>query len=112
MRLAPVAELPPLREDPEGVWRVGRTRVTLDTVLHAYNNGASPEGIREAFDTLQLSDIYGVIAYYLRHRDEVDEYLRQVRELEEQMRLEGERRHPSAGLRERLLARRTRAEAA
>ncbi len=102
-----VAELPPLREGDHGVLRVGETRVTLDTVVRAYENGATPEEIAEAYSTLSLGDIYAVIGYYLRHRDEVSAYLERRRQFAEEMRREGERRHPREGLRERLLARGT-----
>ena len=105
-RLVPMPELPPLREDPPGVWRVGGTRVTLDTVVLAFDQGASPEEITEAYDTLQLPDVYGAIAYYLRHREDVRAYLQQRDALAEEMRRESERRHPREGVRERLLARR------
>ena len=35
----------PLRLDTQGTIRVGRSRVTLDTVIAAYHQGASPETI-------------------------------------------------------------------
>ena len=34
----------PLRTDADGVVRVGRTRVTLDTVVAAFEEGATAEG--------------------------------------------------------------------
>jgi uncharacterized protein (DUF433 family) len=65
----------PFREEPVGVMRVGKTRVSLDTVVYAYRQGYSPEQIIEQYDALELADVYGGIAYYLRHRREVDQYL-------------------------------------
>jgi uncharacterized protein (DUF433 family) len=71
----------PLRFEDSGTVRVGNTRVTLDTIIYAYKGGDSPERIAEGFDTVPLADIYAVINYYLRHREEVEAYLeRQERE--------------------------------
>ncbi len=66
----------PLRADEHGSIRVGGTRVLLELVVHAYESGATPQQIAERFDTLELADVHAVIAYYLRHRSEVEEYLR------------------------------------
>jgi uncharacterized protein (DUF433 family) len=96
----------PLHKDVDGVFRVGGTRVRLDTVLTAFDQGGTPEQIAFKYPSLHLSDIYAVIAYYLQHRDEVEEY-RAVRRLEIQVAdQEVEARFPSNGVRERLLARR------
>ncbi len=65
----------PLQQDEHGTIRVGNTRVTLELVLHAHQSGASAEEIARRFDTLDIADVHAVIAYYLRHRPEVDEYL-------------------------------------
>ncbi|MBM3993252.1 MAG: DUF433 domain-containing protein [Planctomycetes bacterium] len=66
----------PLRMDESGAIRVGSSRVTLDVVLADYQSGMSPEDIVGQLDTLDLADVHAAIAYYLRHRAEVDEYLR------------------------------------
>jgi uncharacterized protein (DUF433 family) len=68
-------EAPPLRIDEAGAIRVGKTRVLLVLVLRAYLRGETPEEIVQAYDTLDLADVYAVIAYYLRHRAELDKYL-------------------------------------
>jgi uncharacterized protein (DUF433 family) len=105
MSLEIVADPLPLKEDASGVVRIGNTRVSLDTVIAAYLEGAIPEEIAEQFTTLQLSDIYAAITYYLNHRSEVDEYLRRRHERREKVRQENEARANPSGLRERLLAR-------
>ncbi len=69
------SETPPLRQDEDGSIRVGQTRVLLEIVIHAFQNGASPETIVQQYPALKLPDVYGVIAYYLRHRAEIDTYL-------------------------------------
>jgi uncharacterized protein (DUF433 family) len=96
----------PLEEDAHGVVRVGGTRVPLESVLHLFNRGASPEAIARSFSTLELADIYTVIGYYLRHRPEVDVYLKRVAEEEEEILREIESRPGYREVRERLLARR------
>jgi uncharacterized protein (DUF433 family) len=97
----------PLAVDKSGVIRVGGTRVTLDSVIYAFDEGATAEEIALRYPTLRLVDIYAVITYYLLHQDEVKEYLRQEEERDEQARKENEARYNLVGIRERLLARRT-----
>jgi uncharacterized protein (DUF433 family) len=69
------AESPPLREDASGALRVGASRVLLELVIRAFQDGATPEAIVQRYSTLALPDVYAVIAYYLRHRSEVEGYL-------------------------------------
>ncbi|HEX5758385.1 MAG TPA: DUF433 domain-containing protein [Thermoanaerobaculia bacterium] len=102
---ATLAEPVPLAVDADGVIRVGGTRVTLDTLVGVYSQGSTPEEIAEAFDVLRLDDVYAVITYYLRHREEVEEYLRRREAEAEKIRGEVEALWPQDGLRERLLAR-------
>lgn len=59
-----------------GYWIAG-TRVSLDSVVYAFLDGLSPESIAESFDTLTLEEIYGALAFYLGHREDVNTYLRQ-----------------------------------
>ncbi len=100
------AEAPPLHMDADGVVRIAGTRVALDTVIGAYQDGATAEEIAQSYDSLDVGDIYVIIGYYLRHRPEVDEYLLRRREASEQVRREIDQKQPSNALRERLLARR------
>jgi uncharacterized protein (DUF433 family) len=57
------------------VLRVGGTRVTVDTVVHAYASGASAEEIALAYDSLVLVDVHAVISFYLSNREPVEAYL-------------------------------------
>ena len=88
-------DAPPLRRDEGGAIRVGRSRISLDLVVEQYENGMTPEDMVRAYDTLVLTDVYAVIAYYLRHRDEVRAYLKGRQEeadaLEAQIEAEGPR---------------------
>ena len=65
----------PLSMDQAGVIRVGDTRVSLDSVIYAFNEGATAEEIAQQYTTLNLADIYAVISYFLQNPDEVAEYL-------------------------------------
>src|SRR5690349_20686887 len=106
MSLAVASEPIPLSTDADGVVRIGGTRVTLDTLVAAYREGATAEAIAEQYPSLQLDQVYTVIGYYLRHQSEVDAYLQQRRQEAAQVRQENETRFPSLGIRDRLLARR------
>ena len=107
MSLALTADPPPLKADPYGVVRVGGTRVTLDTVVGAYDAGATPEEIVLRYDSLRLEDVYSVLGYYLRHRAEVDTYLAERRRRGAERRAEADARMPWSEVRARLLARRS-----
>lgn len=101
----------PLRADERGTLRVGESRVTLDTLINEYENGADPESIVHAYPSLRLADVYAVIAYYLRHQDTVNDYLRTRQAEAAALRQEIESRQPdNAGLRAKLLGRRDRQE--
>lgn len=106
MTLTITTETVPLVTDVNGVVRVGKTRVTLDTVISAFLDGATAEEITYQYPSLDLADVYSVIGYYLRRRAEVDAYLQQRQEQAEKIRKQNESRFDPSGIRERLLARR------
>lgn len=108
MSLAVGPEPVPLETDKDGVMRVGGTRVTLDTVVAAFREGSTAEEISHQYPTLRLADVYSVISYYLRHQTEVDAYLGDRLRRGAEVRRENEARLDPAGLRNRLLARRSR----
>jgi uncharacterized protein (DUF433 family) len=104
-----LAEAPPLVEDVEGAVRVGGSRVLLELVIRAFQDGATPEAIVQRYETLALPDVYAVVAYYLRHPDDVDAYLsRRERKAEEVRRRIESRQGDLSEVRARLLARRQR----
>jgi uncharacterized protein (DUF433 family) len=96
----------PLAEDANGVVRVAGTRVTLDTVVAAFNQGATAEEIAAQYPSVQLADVYAVIGYYLRCKKDVDAYLGRRQEEREATRQENTTRFDPRGVRDRLLARR------
>jgi len=69
------AEAPPLRRDESGALRVGSSRVLFELVIRAFQDGATAETIVQRYGTLTLADVYGSIAYYLRHRASAEAYL-------------------------------------
>ncbi len=86
----------PLRTDQDGVIRVGHTRVTLMTLVGCYRRGDTPEEIHDGFPSVSLADVYAVLAYYLAHRAEVDEYIHQLEAEAERWRQAHEADNPQA----------------
>lgn len=70
-----------VRTDSSGAMRVGDTRVSLDSIVAAFESGHSPETIHEQFPALTLEAVYGAIAYYLANTAEVGAYLDRQEEL-------------------------------
>ena len=104
MTLAITAQPVPLRADAQGTIRVGQTRVSLDLVVVAFQQGASAEEIVQAWPTLDLGDVYAVLAFYLHNQAAVDAYLTEQQREAEAIRQEiTARQHPDP-LRARLLA--------
>ena len=95
-----------LTKTEAGVIRIGDSRVSLDTVIVAFGQGATPEQIVEDYDSLELGEVYAVISYYLQNREEVENYLAKRKVQRERLRREIESRSNPQGIRERLLARR------
>src|SRR5437588_9697076 len=96
----------PLRVDEGGAIRVGNSRVSFDLIVEQYENGMAPEDMARAYDTLVLADVHAVIAYYLRHRDEVRAYLKRRAIEAETLRAKIEAERPRVS-RAELLARRS-----
>lgn len=95
----------PLQSDDDGVVRVAGTRVTLDTVVAAFQNGATPETVVDQYPSLRLDDVYSILGYFLRHREQVERYLTGRRSAGEATRQQNEARFPPSGTRDRLMAR-------
>lgn len=102
----PIALPVPLRQEPDGAIRVGRSRVLLELVIEAFRGGATPEAIVQSYDTLRLADVYAVISYYLANPGPIDEYLRQREDEAKVIRAKIEAAQgPKDNLREILLTR-------
>jgi uncharacterized protein (DUF433 family) len=111
MTLEVVAETAPLKANQDGVILVGQTRVTLDTVVAVFKQGATAEEIAYRYPSLNLADVYATIAFYLNHQPEVEAYLQQRQQQSQEIRATNQAQFDPQGLRERLLARRTAQEA-
>jgi len=61
--------------ETNGNYYVAGTRISLDSIVHAFRRGESPEAICQNFELLSLEEVYGAIAYYLANQAEVDAYL-------------------------------------
>lgn len=108
MSLSSLTEIIPLEADSSGVVRVGKTRVTLDTIVAAFCEGATAEEIAHQYPSLNLADVYHVIGYYLRRTSEVEQYLRDRRTKAQAVQRENDGRFDPQGVRDRLLSRRSR----
>ena len=95
-----------LTETESGVLRIGDSRVSLDSVIVAFNQGSAPEQIVYDYDTLSLSDVYAAISYYLQNRETVDAYLAKRAKQNEKLREANDVHFGHQGIREKLLARR------
>jgi len=62
-------------EERGGNYYVSGTRVSLDSIVHAFRRGESPETICQNFELLRLEEVYGAIVYYLANQADVDAYL-------------------------------------
>jgi uncharacterized protein (DUF433 family) len=96
----------PIRVDEDGVVRIGSTRVTLDTLVRAFLDGCSPEEITSRYPSLDLAEVYAVIAHYLTHRAKIDAYLADRAAQADAIRRDIAARPAMVDVRERLLARR------
>jgi len=96
----------PLATGADGAIRVGGTRVTLDTVAEAFEQGATAEEIVQQYPSLSLADVYSVFGHLLRHPAKVAAYLSGRDRERATVRQENERRFSPVGVRARLLARR------
>lgn len=97
----------PLSTGDDGVIRVAGTRVTLDTIAEAFDEGATAEEIAQQYPSVALADIYTVVGYILRHRPDIADYLTQRAEDSATVQQRNQMRSAPQGIRARLLARRT-----
>jgi len=101
--LEPIAS--PVRYDATGAYRVGSSRVLLELVIRAFQDGATPEAIVQRYPTLALADVYSVVACYLKEPQPIDDYLAEREQLASEVK---QRVQPSeadlAGIRLRIQA--------
>ena len=100
-----------LWRDETGRIRVANCRLPLYFLIEAYHRGLRPEEMVEHYDRLRLADAYATIAYYLDHREEVDEYLTELNRRADELRREIESQPGYAERRAELLRRKAVMEA-
>ncbi|MCU1234412.1 MAG: hypothetical protein JWP63_2379 [Candidatus Solibacter sp.] len=59
----------------EGTYRIGDTRISLDSIVYLFREGMSVESMVESYPALTLEQVHGALAFYLGNQDEVDAYL-------------------------------------
>ena len=101
-----IATPPPLVTDADGAVRVTGSRLSLETLVTAFDEGATAEEIVQQYPSLSLGSVYAVIAYVLEHRATVDSYVTERRRTASELQAEVEAHTPPDGFRARLLARR------
>ena len=99
----------PLVITEQGTIRVKGSRVSLDSIIYHFKLGATAEQIVQSFPSLNLGDVYSSIAYYLAHRQQIEEYLQQqdteADALQEQLESRPSYQAEIAELRSRILSR-------
>ena len=91
--------------DKDNVARIGGTRVTLDTIVYAVNQGSTAEEISCQYPSLKIADIYNVIGYIFNHLEEVENYMIERQKQAQNIKAGVESIFKKDGIRARLLAR-------
>ena len=103
MTIALAADPVPLEKDEYDTIRVKGSRVTLDTIVAAFNKGETAQEILDGYPTLALADIYSIIGYYLHHQADVEAYLAEQDLKAREIRQKIEASYPTAQLRARMI---------
>ena len=91
----------PLRLDSDGVACVRGTRVSLDTVACAFEEGVTAEEIARQYPSVPLFDAYSVLSYYLHNWDQVEEYLKAGASERQRVQAKDKARFDPTGIRDR-----------
>ena len=59
----------------EGAYRIGDTRVSLDSLVYLFREGMSAESMVDSYPALTLEQVHGAIAFYLGNQHDIDQYL-------------------------------------
>lgn len=66
-------------EKVEDAFRIFGSRVSLDSIVHAYWNGQTAESIAQSFPGVTLEQVHGALAFYLAHQSEIEASLQIAR---------------------------------
>jgi len=98
----------PLTYEEDGTIRIQGSRVTLDSILHAFQQGATAEQIQDSSPSVTLRDVYRMISYCLEKREQVDVYLNEQTQSAQELRRFLESRPAVISFREKIRTRRMR----
>jgi uncharacterized protein (DUF433 family) len=88
--------IPPSIEERDGTYHITQSPITLAAVILRFKEGLSPETIRrDCFPALPLGKIYDVISFYLNQQEEVENYLAQLRQEEDELQQQLLASHPA-----------------
>jgi uncharacterized protein (DUF433 family) len=59
----------------EGAYRVGETRVSLDSLVFLFREGMSADSMVDSYPASTLEQVHGALAFYLANQKEIDAYL-------------------------------------
>ncbi len=79
----------------DGGYFIVATRVSLDSVVHAFLRGESAEGIQESFPALTLEQVFGALSFYLANREAIDQYLLEAKKDFETLRQQARQANPA-----------------
>jgi uncharacterized protein (DUF433 family) len=65
----------PYEEKVDGAYRIGSTRISLDSLVYLFREGMSAESMVETYPVLTLEQVHGALAFYLANQKEIDAYL-------------------------------------
>ena len=82
-------------EQREGGYYIADSRVSLESIVYAFQSGDSAEAIAESFHGLTLEQVHGALAFYLSEREKIDEYLHAGGAEFERLRSDARRRRPA-----------------
>lgn len=54
------------------------SRISLENIVLRWKRGDTPEKLHRSFPTVSLAAIYGTIAYYLSHQEDMDRFLAEL----------------------------------
>lgn len=90
-----IVAIPPAIEERDGEYFITQSDVSFAQIILRFKEGLSPEAIRrECFPSLPLVKIYSAISFYLNHREQVENYLQQIRQEEDELQQQLLTQHP------------------
>jgi uncharacterized protein (DUF433 family) len=90
-----LAAIPPSIEERNGTYYIAQSSITFTAMILRFQEGLSPETIRrDCFPSLPLAHIYSAISFYLSNQEQVDNYLKQVKQEEDELQQQLLAAHP------------------